>query len=643
MPSDAISSSRDKAAREKAAREKAAREKAAREKASRGKPGAANGRSASPVDSARPVDAAPQWPELQRRLLRRSARRSVASLWKDWERTGGPLRWGIAAASGTAVPETVEVVSRIAAGARISAVQAASVELAGAAEALVDALARPVPSLPMIAEAVAWGYALPELSERLDQRIWWQLLNQLQSLHRAAVDQVDVELPARLIAGGELGLVLHWRLADLPSCYDCGPAAVEAAVAWFEQGEDAIDAALSDGGVAARLVLASALRTRRLLRRAAKRTVKGPPLATAAELGTWVAAAVCPDATAAFSDADRGAVRDDWQRHGLLLAAAADLNQKALTPAVEAAMGISKSRGRLAWQVRLPEPMLYSAQARLALMLPEWDVRRGRIHIDYSGDQFRLQVFAGRPPLIDGRIDVELTVGQTQSAPSGPWSETCEYSDDDVHYLELEQLWTGGVRLQRQVLLIRDDRCALLADAVVVPDADPLPPVRYVARLPVAQGITAEPEEETRELILGDSKSRAICLPLALQEWRVGPTRGSLDVGPDGAMVLRISGQGNLYAPLWFDFERRRFPKPRTWRPLTVADELRIVTPHEGVAFRVQAGDAHWVVYRSLSGRRPRTFLGRHMVADFFCGRFESSDGYIEELVTVDDEEAPLT
>ena len=85
--------------------------------------------------------------------------------------------------------------------------------------------------------------------------------------------------------------------------------------------------------------------------------------------------------------------------------------------------------------------------------------------------------------------------------------------------------------------------------------------------------------------------------------------------------------------------EQRRFDRKRTWRKLTVADDLRIVSDAEAVGFRVQVGSEQWMMYRSLANQINRSVLGKHLVADFFAARFYASDGSFEELVTVDDNE----
>jgi hypothetical protein len=99
-----------------------------------------------------------------------------------------------------------------------------------------------------------------------------------------------------------------------------------------------------------------------------------------------------------------------------------------------------------------------------------------------------------------------------------------------------------------------------------------------------------------------------------------------------------MRGDGAIYAPLWLDFDRKRLTKERTWRQLTVGQGLRLVPINEGAAFRVQAGDDQWLVYRSLSGPANRTFMGKNLISEFFCGRFDGESGDVEELISVDEQ-----
>ena len=341
-----------------------------------------------------------------------------------------------------------------------------------------------------------------------------------------------------------------------------------------------------------------------------------------------------------FSAATSTQVKDDLGANGLL-AAASQIDPECLPGAISAALGKSPPSGRLVWQVTLPESMHHDANAKIAVMFPDWDVRRGRTHIDYSGEEVALELFAGKTKVVSGHWQTMLETDGAELRPDGPWSEICEYSDDDVHYLELEQPWTDDLLLQRQFMLVRDDRCLLLADSVIPTESRTSLPssIKYLSRLPLASSIHLHPEPETREVFLSDDRKRALAIPLSGSEWTIGPSDANIQESADDCMVFSASGAGRLYAPLWLDFQKRRFKRVRTWRQLTVADQLRLVGRDEAVGYRVQVGSEQWVVYRSLGERACRSILGKHLIADFFSARFCPEDGGHEALVTVDDDE----
>ena len=57
----------------------------------------------------------------------------------------------------------------------------------------------------------------------------------------------------------------------------------------------------------------------------------------------------------------------------------------------------------------------------------------------------------------------------------------------------------------------------------------------------------------------GDDRKRALAIPLSGSEWRIGPSDSVVQESADGCLVFSSSGAGRLYAPLWLDFQKRRF------------------------------------------------------------------------------------
>ena len=110
-----------------------------------------------------------------------------------------------------------------------------------------------------------------------------------------------------------------------------------------------------------------------------------------------------------------------------------------------------------------------------------------------------------------------------------------------------------------------------------------------------------------------------------------------LQVTDDRHLLLTSTGQGQLYVPLWIDLSRNRFRLNRTWRQLTVGEQLKLVPASTAAAYRVQVGRSQWIVYRSMAESGPRTFFGKQIIADFYCARFDAKKQSYEDLITVED------
>ncbi len=587
-----------------------------------------------------PID----WDDLTKRLGKARPKHVLAERFGEACSEGQIYCWGVATATGRPVDASWQTLARLACDEKPSRRDAKRFDWTTLSSEFVDAIARPpMPGKIAAAEAVVWAAALPGLTQFLKPDDWWRLLSTLQQLHESTLQQDHPYATSHLMLGGELGLTLAGCLSKLPHCRVLRQGSAKAVRNWcrsdLESLADAIQP-LTDS----RLVLASLIRSLAWMQwskasKSAKRskTKNSKKLPEVGEwLATWIAATTRPDGTAAFSSATHKAIRDDLPPEGLLHYAK-QFDKESLAPAIDASLGKTPSGGRLAWEVSLPESMHHDLDVKLATMQCEWDIRRGKTVLDYSGEDVALEISAGKKLAIEGDWQTQIEVDEEEQVPSGPWSDVCEFSDDDVHYLELEQPWSGGILLQRQVLLLREDQTMLLADSVLVnPEDVSKGGIRYSSRLPLASHVETAGEDETREIYLVDKRPRVLVIPLAAGEWKVGPSHATLRVSEDHHLVLAATGKHRLYCPLWLDFSPRRFKRKRTWRSLTVGENLRLVRPDEAVAYRVQMGSEQWVMYRSLSGSACRTFLGKHMMADFFCARFDPSDGNQEDLITVD-------
>ena len=563
---------------------------------------------------------------------------------------GRVYRWGLATATDRAIPREWKCLSKLACDATVSRKWRRDWDVPHEAERAIEVFDGAHFQVSDCAHAVLWAAALPHLIDDLGPDRWWRMLAALQEFRNAA-SRRNSSSPEYLIACGELGMTLAWRLSVLPSCRRLQKSSLQSVARWFDHEEDSISQSVA-GIRNARLVLATLWRYKHLVESTSRSRFKRQQKRVAADLATWVISQTRRDGTAVFSSVAAKEIKDDLGKSGLL-ALASEFDSDALSPALGAALGKDHKPGRLEWEVSLPETMFHDEDAQAACLLPDWDVARSRTYVDYSGDDVRVEVHAGKSIVFSGPIETLIESDGETLHPRGNWVSTCEYSDDDVHFLELEQPWSGGLIVQRQFLVVRDDRCLLLADTVLpaneaaAPESRNLTPTQadtasatleHIVRFPTSDSIDATNETETREIFLSDRRSRVMAIPIAANEWRMAASHASLRVSEDRQLMLASRGRQRIYAPLWLDFQRVRFRRKRTWRQLTVADQLRICRRDEAVGYRIQVGSEQWFLYRSLLPARPRTVLGKHFIADFYCARFDSGDGSMEDLVTVDNQ-----
>jgi hypothetical protein len=90
-----------------------------------------------------------------------------------------------------------------------------------------------------------------------------------------------------------------------------------------------------------------------------------------------------------------------------------------------------------------------------------------------------------------------------------------------------------------------------------------------------------------------------------------------------------------LWAPLWFDLDRRRAALPATWRPLTVGEAMQVQPADVAIGCRVAAGRRQWLIYRSLAKPGNRTLLGHNLLSETLVARFHGS-GRVQPLIEVE-------
>jgi hypothetical protein len=333
-----------------------------------------------------------------------------------------------------------------------------------------------------------------------------------------------------------------------------------------------------------------------------------------------------------------------------VLAAAAECDRKRLRRTAEAVQspGTAGGRGKdeAKQQKRLSRD-LHDAAAAVAIIRSGWERNAIRVLLEYRDAVPHLEIAVGDRLLVDGPWQWRASKGGRPLDVEGPWTLSCWESDKKATYLEIIAPLAGGLQIDRQIVLLPRDRVVLLADAITQrpsdASADTLPePLRSHAAggglrvesvVPLAATLESEQADESREILVYDTKPRLLALPLALPEWKAAG-RGGFAATADGLAIDHQAAGSRCYSPLWLDFETRRQGRPLTWRQLTVADTRQNLPSHQAAGFRIQEGLEQWLVYRTLDEPRNRTVLGCNISCGFLVGRIGRT-GVVERAIEI--------
>jgi hypothetical protein len=277
----------------------------------------------------------------------------------------------------------------------------------------------------------------------------------------------------------------------------------------------------------------------------------------------------------------------------------------------------------------LPRPSLNSDWSGIAVLASGWSQSDVRLALRYADEPLHVELAVDGERLLVGDWSFETACDGEPVHAAGQWERLCWETGKRYDFLELGIDLSHGLRLERQLLLGRQDAVLYVADIIVSFDSTPHS-LQHSSKLPLDDGDTWRPEVETRDGLIVGHRARAAVLPLALSEWRADHRGGSLDER-DGCLTLtQESGGRALCCPLLIDLDRKRTTKERTWRQLTVGESLEVVPRDAAVGFRAQSGKGQWLFYRSLGPVGNRTVLGQNIAGEFSAGPFLSNGKYKE-------------
>lgn len=283
-------------------------------------------------------------------------------------------------------------------------------------------------------------------------------------------------------------------------------------------------------------------------------------------------------------------------------------------------------------RVNVEPPSVQSDWAHVSHLRADWSPNADSLLVEHGGADVALDLAVLGYPLLTGTWGLSVSLDGEPVAFDDRWDCVCWFTDEEVDYVELQFVVDERTRIERQLLLPRGDRFAVLADAIATADGVT---IDYESRLPLAAGLEARADVETRECTIHAKRKAARVFPLALPQDRVNSASGWF--GPDeGVLRLERSSVGGLYAPVVLDWAPERSKSLADWTMLTVTEAGRSVGPESAAGARVRVGNEQLLLYRSHRlAETARAVLGLHTPRESVIGRVPES-GDVETLLLVD-------
>ncbi len=492
-----------------------------------------------------------------------------------------------------------------------------------------------------------WIHSLPEVGRNIPPSLWLEVLQSaLTQVDRAWESGPTDGLFPWMVWSCEVPLALAKQLSHLGGKDRIVSETLNRIALLLEQSSDDPQSFLARGGQDLRALLACIMRCRWAADEVGARKWFPPQRKALSKLAIASLALSDNDGRQMlFDPADTSLDEEFWVMLNQLAGKNKKLQQAtacALPDSIGKAIGEkpSKLRKDKTNDVSLPNFSHYWEKNCIATMRRSWREPGCRVAIDFSSDVIWLDVVANDGKrILCGDWDVEIFRNGNQLQTDVSWQEVCWFTDDDVDYLELECEVENVCKIQRQVMLMRDEGVVYFADALIAQNPEHWS-VKSTWTLSSDMEFRSEPKTTEGRLVRAGSEhlTEALLLPVAMPEWRRSPSHSRMECNGTLLSMQCETRAKNLYNPLVMSLRGIEASPAYTWRQLTIAEELRNQPREIAEAYRVQVNRDQWVFYRSLTPCARRTVMGLHLNTEFYAGRFSREDGLFEPVVEVNPE-----
>ena len=492
-----------------------------------------------------------------------------------------------------------------------------------------------------------WIHALPEAGRSISPALWLEVLQcALTQVDRAWESGPSDGLFPWMVWACEVPLALAKQLSNLGGKDRIVSETLNRIALLLEESSDNPQSFLARGGQDLRALLACIMRCRWSADAVGARKWYPPQRKALSKLAIAGLALSDAEGRQLLFDRDDTSLDEDFWCNLNQLAGKNKKLQLATACALPDSIGKtlgekpSKLRKDVTIDVSMPSHSHYWEKNSIATMRRSWRDRGCRVAVDFSADVIWLDVIGNDGQrIMSGDWDVEIFQNQKPLQTDVSWQEVCWFTDDDVDYLELECEVENVCKIQRQVMLMRDEGVVYFADALIAQAPDQW---SVKSTWTISNDIELRSEPKTTEARLvragNENQTSALLLPVAMPEWRRSPNHSRMECTGQTLTLQCDTSAKNLYNPLVMSLRGIESTPAYTWRQLTIAEELQNQPRHIAEAYRVQVNRDQWVFYRSLTPCARRTVMGLHLNTEFYAGRFSREDGLFEPVVEVNPE-----
>lgn len=289
-----------------------------------------------------------------------------------------------------------------------------------------------------------------------------------------------------------------------------------------------------------------------------------------------------------------------------------------------------KRRKKASRRTREPATCSISEWGQVGVLQSKWKLGGNKVAVAFGDQRLKMDVSNGAS-LVCGDCTPEISINGVPQSIESEIGVSGFLRFDKCDYLELEMEFEAAV-VQRQLLFFAKDKLLFLNDVVTTKEASQ---IEYRNTLGLGSGFELLRETENNEFYLKNGDVYSLVLPLSMPEWKTERSDTSVEFNVESFAVSRQADGLGFSTPIVFDLNPKRSQKPRTWRRLTVAENMQTVGDDAAAAYRVQIGRDQWLFYRSVSERGNRTFMGQNYADEFFVGSIDC-DGNVVPLVEIE-------